>query len=69
MFSAFHSEEEWRIIINEADPNSTDDGLTVGLGNIHIFALANVLKRPIILLDSPQVIFVSLLVAMIVSLL
>ena len=60
MFQDFHSKEEWDCIIAEADPNCTSsDGITVGLGNIHIFALSNILKRPIILLDSLQVLYKS----------
>ncbi|KAL8614225.1 hypothetical protein ACOMHN_026442 [Nucella lapillus] len=45
--------DEWEDIINECQPNFVPkDGETVGLRNIHIFGLANVLKRPIVLLDS-----------------
>ncbi|XP_076471007.1 deubiquitinating protein VCPIP1-like isoform X2 [Babylonia areolata] len=45
--------DEWEDIISECQPSFVPkDGETVGLRNIHIFGLANVLKRPIILLDS-----------------
>ena len=40
-------------IIAECDPMyAPADGEMMGLRNIHIYGLANVLKRPIILLDS-----------------
>ncbi|CBY11973.1 unnamed protein product [Oikopleura dioica] len=45
-------DSEWPVIIDEADPCYLSGGATLGLRNIHVFALANVLKRPIILLDS-----------------
>ena len=41
---------EWPLIIEEADPYYLSDGNTLGLRNIHVFALANALKRPILLL-------------------
>ena len=48
----FIDEDEWNDIIREADPNfEPDNGEPLGLRNIHIFALANVLHRPIILID------------------
>ncbi|GAB1607956.1 deubiquitinating protein VCIP135-like [Argonauta hians] len=44
---------EWQEIIAECAPNFVPvDGEPLGLRNIHIFGLANVLRRPIILLDS-----------------
>eukprot|EP00731_Ephydatia_muelleri_P024945 Em0017g28a len=53
MFKEFYSEEEWPDIIAEADPAyEPTEGQAHGLRNIHIFGLANVLRRPIILLDS-----------------
>ena len=56
MFRDFHDEEDFQIIIQEADPDAaTGNDFNAGLGNIHIFALSNILKRPIMLLDSPQV--------------
>lgn len=55
LFQNFVDVDEWEDIINECQPNFVPkDGETVGLRNIHIFGLANVLKRPIILLDSPH---------------
>ncbi|CAG5091723.1 Oidioi.mRNA.OKI2018_I69.PAR.g13214.t1.cds [Oikopleura dioica] len=45
-------DSEWPVIIDEADPCYLSGGATLGLRNIHVFALANVLRRPIILLDS-----------------
>ena len=46
-------EDEWTDIINECHPDfQPPEGEPAGLRNIHVFALANVLKRPIILLDS-----------------
>ena len=53
MFKDFVSEEEWEGIIEEAGPDfSPPDGQSLGLSNIHVYGLANVLRRPIILLDS-----------------
>ena len=53
MFKEFYSEEEWPDIIEEADPAyQPKEGQAHGLRNIHVFGLANVLHRPIILLDS-----------------
>ena len=49
----FIADSEWEDIIQEADPNFVpSDGETHGLRNIHVFGLANVLHRPIILIDS-----------------
>lgn len=49
----FIQDSEWNDIIKEADPNYLPAyGETHGLRNIHIFGLANVLHRPIILIDS-----------------
>lgn len=53
LFGNYIDQSEWPDIIKECDPDyvlSTKD--TMGLRNIHIFGLANVLRRPIILLDS-----------------
>ncbi|KAI6647342.1 Deubiquitinating protein [Oopsacas minuta] len=45
-------EHEWETIIRESQPDYTPpDDQTSGLRNIHIFALSNILRRPIILLD------------------
>ena len=53
IFKEFYSEEEWSDIIDEAGPDfHPPDGQSLGLRNIHVFGLANVLRRPIILLDS-----------------
>ncbi|XP_029651121.1 deubiquitinating protein VCIP135 [Octopus sinensis] len=52
-FEDFIHPLEWQEIIAECEPNFVPlDGEPLGLRNIHIFGLANVLKRPIILLDS-----------------
>ena len=49
----FVDEDEWKDIRDECDPDFVPaDGEQLGLRNIHIFGLANVLCRPIILLDS-----------------
>ena len=48
----FINEDEWDDIIREADPDfESGNGEQLGLRNIHIFALANLLHRPIILMD------------------
>ena len=52
LFSDFVQDGEWRHIIEECDPKYQPLDGSMGLGNIHIFGLANVLRRPIILLDS-----------------
>ena len=53
LFRDFIDVNEWETIIAECDPDFTPaDGEPLGLRNIHIFGLANVLRRPIILLDS-----------------
>ena len=53
LFKEFYEEEEWEKIIAEAAPDFQPQGGEVhGLRNIHVFGLANVLRRPIILLDS-----------------
>ncbi|XP_074660293.1 deubiquitinating protein VCPIP1-like [Tubulanus polymorphus] len=55
LFRDFIDVDEWKTIINECKPDFLPlDGEPLGLRNIHIFGLANVLKRPIILLDSLQ---------------
>jgi len=49
----FIHESEWPCIIEECEPDyKPPDGSMVGLRNIHVFGLANLLRRPIILLDS-----------------
>lgn len=49
----FVDEKEWPAIIAECDPDFLPpEGELLGLRNIHVFSLANVLRRPIILLDS-----------------
>ncbi|KAL4225382.1 Deubiquitinating protein [Mactra antiquata] len=53
VFRDFVDRDEWNAIIEECDPDflpPIDEAH--GLRNIHIFGLANVLHRPIILLDS-----------------
>ncbi|KAL4635198.1 deubiquitinating protein VCIP135 [Arapaima gigas] len=53
LFQDFIDSAEWEDIINECDPLFIPpEGVPLGLRNIHIFGLANVLHRPIILLDS-----------------
>lgn len=53
LFKEFIDKSEWQDIIDECDPDfQPPDGELLGLRNIHVFGLANVLKRPIILLDS-----------------
>ncbi len=53
LFRDFYSPEEWEGLIAEAAPDwKPPDGQSLGLSNIHIYGLANVLRRPIILLDS-----------------
>ncbi|XP_070603972.1 deubiquitinating protein VCPIP1 [Erythrolamprus reginae] len=53
LFHDFIDAVEWEDIINECDPLFIPpEGVPMGLRNIHIFGLANVLHRPIILLDS-----------------
>ncbi|XP_077979065.1 deubiquitinating protein VCPIP1-like [Glandiceps talaboti] len=53
LFHDFIDVDEWITIIAECDPEFIPyDGEALGLRNIHIFGLANVLHRPIILLDS-----------------
>ncbi len=53
MFKDFYSEEDWPDIIAEAGPDfHPPEGQELGLRNIHVFGLANVLHRPIILIDS-----------------
>lgn len=53
LFRDFIDIDDWRTIIDEAHPyHVSSDGFSIGLGNIHIFALANVLRRPVVLLDS-----------------
>ena len=53
LFKEFYSTEELEGFIAEAGPDWTPpDGQTLGLCNIHVYGLANVLRRPVILLDS-----------------
>uniref|UniRef100_A0A4W3GDQ5 Deubiquitinating protein VCPIP1 n=2 Tax=Callorhinchus milii TaxID=7868 RepID=A0A4W3GDQ5_CALMI len=53
LFHDFIDAAEWEDIINECDPLFIPpEGVPLGLRNIHIFGLANVLRRPVILLDS-----------------
>ncbi|KAK3576161.1 hypothetical protein CHS0354_039827 [Potamilus streckersoni] len=55
IFKDFVYEKEWYDIIDECDPfYLPHNGEPLGMRNIHIFGLANVLKRPIILLDSKE---------------
>lgn len=61
IFKDFIEEEEWSEIIDEAGPDyRPHDGRGLGLRNIHIFGLANVLHRPIILLDNLEGMVLSL---------
>jgi deubiquitinating protein VCIP135 len=51
----FINASEWDLIIEECDPDYMPEeakGEILGLRNIHVFGLANIVKRPIILLDS-----------------
>lgn len=53
LFKDFVDKDEWEAIIDECDPYYVPpEGEALGLRNIHIFGLANVLHRPIVLLDS-----------------
>ncbi|KAM9323520.1 deubiquitinating protein VCPIP1 isoform 2-T2 [Pholidichthys leucotaenia] len=53
LFQDFIDAVEWEDIVNECDPLFVPpEGVPLGLRNIHIFGLANVLHRPIVLLDS-----------------
>ncbi|CAB4030560.1 Hypothetical predicted protein, partial [Paramuricea clavata] len=53
LFRDFLDTNEWDEIVNEADPNyHPPTNEPFGLRTIHVFGLANVLHRPIILLDS-----------------
>ena len=52
-FQDFYSPEEWEGLIAEAGPDwKPPDGQSLGLCNLHVYGLANVLRRPIFLLDS-----------------
>lgn len=49
----FINTSEWPCIIAECDADYVPvDGDMIGLRTIHVFGLANMLRRPIILLDS-----------------
>jgi deubiquitinating protein VCIP135 len=51
----FINASEWDLIIEECDPDYMPEeakGEILGLRNIHVFGLANIVRRPIILLDS-----------------
>ncbi|XP_061425634.1 deubiquitinating protein VCPIP1 isoform X2 [Lethenteron reissneri] len=53
LFREFVDMCEWQDIVSECDPAFVPpEGVPLGLRNIHIFGLANVLRRPILLLDS-----------------
>ena len=53
LFREFINSSEWQTIIDECDPEYIPlENESLGMRNIHIFGLANVLRRPIILLDS-----------------
>ena len=53
LFGDFVDVNEWGDIIEECDPEFIPlNGEGLGLRNIHIFGLANILHRPIVLLDS-----------------
>lgn len=52
LLKGFLEEDEWPEIIKEAAPDyQPTDGQSFGLRTVHIFGLANVLRRPIVLLD------------------
>ena len=53
LFCDFVDADEWKDIIAESDPDFMPmNGEPLGLRNMHIFGLANLLRRPIVLLDS-----------------
>ena len=53
LFRDFYSQEEWEGLVAESAPDwKPPDGQSLGLSNLHIYGLANVLRRPIVLLDS-----------------
>lgn len=53
LLNDFINSSEWEDIIAECDPDyAPRDNEMLGLRNIHIFGLANVLRRPILLVDS-----------------
>lgn len=53
LLSDFIDAAEWPDIVGECDPLFVPpDGVPLGLRNVHVFGLANVLHRPVILLDS-----------------
>lgn len=55
LFKDFVDESDWKAIVDECDPEFLPpEGELLGLRNIHVFGLANVLKRPIILLDTAE---------------
>lgn len=55
LFQDFVDTDEWKDIIDECDPYFVPpNGEPLGMRNIHIFGLANILRRPIVLLDSLQ---------------
>ena len=62
LFADFITEEsEWKQIIEESDPSyvpaaskDADSSEIQGLGTVHIQGLANLLRRPIIVLDAPE---------------
>ncbi|KAL1130743.1 hypothetical protein AAG570_011984 [Ranatra chinensis] len=52
LLGSFINSSEWPCIIEECEPDyKPSDGSMVGLRNIHIFGLANLLRRPILLID------------------
>ncbi|XP_037091413.1 deubiquitinating protein VCIP135-like [Pollicipes pollicipes] len=53
LFREFIDVDDWPTIVAECDPDYVPpDGQPHGLRNIHVFGLANVLRRPLVLLDS-----------------
>lgn len=55
LFRDFINNDEWNEIIAEADPEFyPETNEPFGLRNMHVFGLANVLHRPIILLDNTE---------------
>ncbi|XP_038622455.1 deubiquitinating protein VCPIP1 [Tachyglossus aculeatus] len=53
LFRDFIAAAEWEDIVSECDPGFVPpEGVPLGLRNVHVFGLANVLRRPIVLLDS-----------------
>lgn len=53
LFAEFVEKTEWRRVIEESDPDYLPPSTSLlGMTNLHLFGLANILHRPIILLDA-----------------